>query len=89
MKWGTRYNAEYVNKLYRGITRHTTKKIDFYCFTDDPTDLQKEINVIKLKENWKGWWGKATLFSQGLFIINFFIILNQQLFFFIGFYKYK
>lgn len=67
VKWGNRYNAEYVNKLYRGIIRHTTKKIDFYCFTDDPNDLLKEINVIKLKEDWKGWWGKATLFSQGFF----------------------
>ncbi len=67
VKWGTRYDAEYVNKLLRGIKRNTTKKFDFYCFTEDPNGLMAEIQVIPLKENWSGWWGKATLFSDGKF----------------------
>lgn len=69
VKWGERYNAEYVNKLYRGISRHTTKSFNFYCFTDDPNGLLKEINAVKLRENWRGWWGKATLFSEGFFLL--------------------
>ena len=38
-----RYGADYVNKLYRGIMKNTTKKVVFYCFTDDVSDLLLEI----------------------------------------------
>lgn len=65
VKWGTRYDYNYVNKLYRGIIRNTTKKIIFHCFTENSKDLDPNIKVIELKENWTGWWGKATLFSEG------------------------
>lgn len=65
VKWGTRYDAEYVNKLFRGIKRNTTKQFEFYCFTENPEGLLEEVKVIPLKENWSGWWGKATLFSEG------------------------
>ena len=65
VKWGTRYNAEYVNKLYRGILRNTTKKFKFYCFTDDSSGLLPEVVVKELKEDWPRWWGKASLFSKG------------------------
>ncbi len=65
VKWGTKFGPEYVNKLFRGIKRNTTKPFKFYCFTEDSNGLLPEINIIKLKEDWKGWWGKATLFSQG------------------------
>jgi len=73
VKWGTRYNAEYVNKLFRGIKRNTTKSFQFHCFTEDSTGLMEEINVIKLKEDWKGWWGKATLFSRGFYLLEILI----------------
>lgn len=39
VKWGSRYPADYVNKLYAGIKRNTTWDITFYCFTQDPTGL--------------------------------------------------
>ncbi len=45
VKWGARYNAEYVNKLYAGITKNTTWKVTFYCFTDDATGLHPDIRV--------------------------------------------
>jgi len=65
VKWGKKYGADYVNKLYYGVKRNTTKNFKFYCYTDDPTGLHKEILVVPLKESWGGWWGKATLFSKG------------------------
>ena len=43
VKWGTRYDSEYVNKLYRGIKNNCTKKFKFYCFTDDSTGLLSDI----------------------------------------------
>jgi hypothetical protein len=45
VKWGARYNADYVNKLYAGILKNTTWKITFYCFTDDGKDLHPDIKI--------------------------------------------
>lgn len=45
VKWGTRYDAEYLNKLHAGILRNTTWKITFYCFTDDGKGLHPDIRV--------------------------------------------
>ncbi len=70
VKWGKKYGPDYVNKLFYGIKSNTTKEFNFYCFTDDPTGLHKDIIVIPLKENWEGWWGKATLFSSGEFSLR-------------------
>ena len=44
MKWGTRYGSEYVNRLYRSIKRHTTRKTKLICFTDN--DIGISSNVI-------------------------------------------
>ncbi|EGR28206.1 hypothetical protein IMG5_181350 [Ichthyophthirius multifiliis] len=81
VKWGTRYDSEYVNKLYRGIKRNTTKQYFFYCFTDNNEGLDQNIIPENLQENWPKWWGKATLFSlesqdlQG--DMNFYIDLDM------------
>jgi len=39
VKWGKRYGADYVNKLYAGIARNTSWKFKFFCFTDDGSGL--------------------------------------------------
>lgn len=77
VKWGTRYNADYVNKLYAGILRNTTWKITFYCFTDDGTGLHPDIKVEKLEEGWKRWWGKVTLFNINIPGRKFYIDLDM------------
>lgn len=65
VKWGVKYDSEYVNKLYRGVRRHLTSvQYDFICFTEKPEGLDPEIVVQPLAENWTSWWGKATLFSD-------------------------
>jgi len=82
VKWGSRYDAEYVNKLFRGISRHTTKKFAFYCFTEDPTGLHENIQHIDLMAGWEKWWGKATLFNP-MYVaeltgdLNFYIDLDM------------
>lgn len=63
VKWGTKYDAEYVNKLYRGVQRHLRHKHKFICFTDKKKGLDESIICRELLEGWKGWWNKATLFS--------------------------
>ncbi len=48
IKWGTVYDAEYVNKLYHMVLRNTSYKVNFYCFTDDSQGLDKDIKVEPL-----------------------------------------
>lgn len=64
VKWGTRYPASYVNKLYAGVKRNTTWEFDFYCFTEDSNGLHPDIKVMELEQGWKKWWGKVTLFKD-------------------------
>eukprot|EP01017_Pseudomicrothorax_dubius_P008439 TRINITY_DN12774_c0_g1_i2.p1 TRINITY_DN12774_c0_g1~~TRINITY_DN12774_c0_g1_i2.p1 ORF type:complete len:408 (+),score=85.13 TRINITY_DN12774_c0_g1_i2:137-1360(+) len=66
VKWGKRYSATYVNILLAGVARHTTLPFNFYCLTDDPTDLDPSVKVLSLEEGWTGWWGKTCLFSEKL-----------------------
>ncbi len=49
-KWGTAYTAEYVNRLHRGVCRHSRRTVNLYCVTDDAVGIDKEITCLKLKE---------------------------------------
>jgi hypothetical protein len=58
IKWGTEYGPEYVNNLFNMVKRNSSNKINFYCFTDDSTALEKEIiikplPVLNTKEEFK------------------------------------
>jgi tetratricopeptide (TPR) repeat protein len=39
VKWGIKYDAAYVNKLYRGISRHVSLDFQFFCVTEDSRGL--------------------------------------------------
>ena len=43
MKWGSRYGHEYVNRLYKSIKKHTKRSTVLYCFTDDTSNIDKNI----------------------------------------------
>lgn len=43
MKWGSRYGAEYANRLFRMCVRHMKGPFDFVCFTDSFEGLDKGI----------------------------------------------
>ncbi len=43
MKWGTRYDYNYVNNLYEAIKKHTKKNTQLICFTDDDKNITKNI----------------------------------------------
>lgn len=67
VKWGTKYDAEYVNKLYRGVKRHSQGAMGrFVCFTDDDSGLCDGITAREFPPTpvkWQGWWNKALLFA--------------------------
>ncbi len=48
MKWGTKYGPEYVNRLYRGVSKHLARPHRFVCFTDDSTGIDKGVEVKPL-----------------------------------------
>lgn len=63
MKWGTRYGPEYVNRLRAGIAKYTRRPVRFICFTDDPSGLRPDVEVMPLPpinvparvESYKPW----------------------------------
>ncbi len=43
IKWGSRYGHEYVNRLYKSIKKHTQRPTKLYCFTDNTSNIDKDI----------------------------------------------
>ena len=66
LKWGTKYPAEYVNRLYRMVNNHLAIPFEFYCITENADGLYSEVNVLDLEieEGLKGWWYKLQLFKK-------------------------
>lgn len=65
LKFGTKYDADYVNKLYRAVVRNTTVDFSFHCFTEDPNGLDENIIPHDLPHNLPGvgWWHKLYMFE--------------------------
>jgi hypothetical protein len=68
LKWGTKYNSEYVNKLYGMVRRNLTLPFTFHCMTEDPQGLHSGIHVLPLPElGIHGWWYKLYLFKKDFY----------------------
>ncbi|MEO5736490.1 MAG: glycosyltransferase [Variovorax sp.] len=48
MKWGTKYEAYYVNKLYAMARRHLSGEFRFVCLTDDAAGIRKEVECFPI-----------------------------------------
>lgn len=48
MKWGTRYGPQFVNRLHAMVMRNTTRPTRLVCFTDDASDLHRDIVILPL-----------------------------------------
>ena len=73
LKHGAKYDAEYVNKLYRAVERNCTYDFMFHCMTDNPTGLDPNIHPIILPDlgpefagERRAWWYKPFMFSDKL-----------------------
>jgi hypothetical protein len=66
LKYGDKYSAQYVNRLFNMVKRHTTGDVGFYCITENPVGLDDHIKVIPLPQNksLQGWWYKPFVFSK-------------------------
>ena len=50
MKWGNKYGAEYVNRLYAMLGRTITGDFELVCFTDSSVGIRDEVNLRPLPE---------------------------------------
>lgn len=73
MKWGKKYDAEYVNRLYNMVSRHLTLPFTFVCLTDDPDGIYQKIKCYPIPElnlpsniPERGW-KKLTTFKSDLY----------------------
>jgi len=68
LKYGNKYSAEYVNKLYNSVKRNLTVPFEFVCFTEDVTDINPDIRIepIPLISGVQGWWYKPMFFNPKL-----------------------
>jgi tetratricopeptide (TPR) repeat protein len=64
VKYGTKYGSDYVNKLYHGVQKNLTCPHKFICYTEDPSGLDKEIEIAPLQKGFDGWWNKASIFNN-------------------------
>lgn len=62
MKWGTRYPAEYANRLWSMVKRNTRRPTRLVCYTDDTSGVDPEITALPLppislpeRVRWKPW----------------------------------
>jgi hypothetical protein len=73
MKWGTLYNAGYVNVLYNAVKEHLKGPFRFVCLTDDSTGFLPTIEALPIPElplrprDWtSGAWPKLGVFTPDL-----------------------
>tara|TARA_B100001250_G_C19712544_1_gene749870 strand:+ start:314 stop:985 length:672 start_codon:yes stop_codon:yes gene_type:complete len=79
LKWGTKYSADFVNKLY-GMCSRNFKGFDFHCMTEDPTDIRSEVNIIPLPEDdLERWWWKMWLFNEEWMTLDNGVFLDLDL----------
>lgn len=72
MKWGTKYSANYVNKLHSMVKRHLTRPFRFVCLTDDNAGLDVGIESfplvdLNIPDGPERGWDKLTTFDSPLY----------------------
>ncbi|MDC9729472.1 MAG: hypothetical protein PSN04_09150 [Methyloprofundus sp.] len=70
MKWGDKFPALYVNRLYSMVLKNTTIPFRFICFTDNSTDIHPDVEIQALPELHipnglpERGWRKLTVFAE-------------------------
>lgn len=67
LKYGDKYSADYVNKLYNMVKRNLTIDYEFVCFTEDSNGIDDNIRIEPLPSYaLSGWWFKPYFFDPNL-----------------------
>jgi len=67
VKWGKKFPSLYVNKLYNMVKKHLTIPHNFICFTENPKNLNPNIEIRKLESKFEYCWNKIELFKPDNF----------------------
>lgn len=67
VKWGNKFSARHVNRLYTMAQKNITVPFSFYCLTEDPTDVKCETIPLDLSLGLEKWWWKICLFKDNIF----------------------
>lgn len=80
LKWGTKYSAEYVNRLYSMVERNLTLSYEFVCFTEDTTGISNNIRCEPLPTlPVNGWWFKPMFFDPEFLLEGTVLFLDLDL----------
>ena len=64
LKYGDKYSAEYVNRLYNMVKRNLTITYEFVCFTENSKGIDPHIRIEPLPGlPVTGWWFKPMFFK--------------------------
>jgi hypothetical protein len=73
IKWGVKYSAQYVNRLYAMTARYTSPPFQLYCFTDNAEGIRAEVACRHIPElgcpvpvSGPGKWKKIALWGKSL-----------------------
>jgi hypothetical protein len=68
LKWGNKYPAEDVNKLYHMVKHNLDRDFVFHCITEDSQGLSEEIQVLPLYDDTlTGWWHKLSIYRKDFY----------------------
>ena len=68
VKWGSKYSAKHVNKIYEACQESISQDFHFYCLTENPKGLNDWITVLPFPKGNKleKWWNKMYLFDDNV-----------------------
>ena len=67
IKWGEKFGAEYVNKLYNAVQRNLGLKHRFICLTDNAEGIVAGVETFDIpRADLKICWNKLALFDRGI-----------------------
>ena len=70
IKWGDKFSAEYVNRLYAMVSRNLSSPFRFVCFTENSAGIRDEVEIQSLPELElpagapERGWRKLTVFKK-------------------------
>lgn len=73
MKWGDKYGADYVNRLYNMVDRHLSIPFEMVCLTDDSKGIVSEVRCFDIPPldlpagSPERGWNKLSTFEPDLY----------------------
>mgnify|MGYP001205813634 FL=1 len=66
VKWGTKYSADWVNRLLYMCSINISIPFNFYCYTDESSGINKKVKIIPIttEDYYEGYWNKLCMFQE-------------------------